>query len=97
MKFNDLSGHDTIKQSLKQIIAQDRIGNAYVFEGISGVGKSLCAKIFAQALVCCGNDAPCGECEVCRQAEAGVLPDIIFLKKVMNDKFLYFIIFEMSL
>ncbi len=85
MKFNELSGHDTIKRSLLHAIAQDRIGNAYIFEGAPGVGKSLCAKIFAQSLVCEGNDVPCGECISCRQAEAGVLPDIIFLKKAKNE------------
>ena len=85
MRFSDLSGHDTIKKSLIHAIAQDRIGNAYIFEGASGVGKSLCAKIFAQGLVCQGSDVPCGECDTCRQAETGVLPDIIYLKKAKNE------------
>lgn len=85
MKFSDLSGHETIKKSLIQAISQDRIGNAYIFEGASGVGKSLCAKIFAQSLVCQGTDVPCGECDACRQAESGILPDIIYLKKAKNE------------
>lgn len=85
MKFSDLSGHDTIKKSLLQAIAQNRIGNAYIFEGVSGVGKSLCAKIFAQSLVCQAGDVPCGECDACRQAESGILPDIIYLKKAKNE------------
>lgn len=85
MKFSDLSGHETIKRSLMSAVAQDRIGNAYIFEGIPGVGKSLCAKIFAQSLVCTEQSAPCGECDACRQAESGVLPDIIYLKKAKNE------------
>ena len=85
MRFQELSGHDTIKRSLLQAISQDRIGNAYIFEGASGVGKSLCAKIFAQSLVCQGTDVPCGECDACRQAESGILPDIIYLKKAKNE------------
>lgn len=85
MRFDDLSGHETIKYRLMSAVSQDRIGNAYIFEGASGVGKSLCAKIFAQALVCENTDAPCGMCDACRQAETGVLPDIIYLKKAKNE------------
>ena len=81
MSFSGFFGHETIKKSLGLAIAQDRISNAYVFEGIEGVGKKLCAKIFSQALVCEGEDAPCGNCPMCVQAQAKTLPDIIYLTK----------------
>ena len=81
MSFSGLFGHETIKKSLGLAITQDRISNAYVFEGIEGVGKKLCAKIFSQALVCEGEDRPCEKCPMCIQAQAKTLPDIIYLTK----------------
>ena len=81
MNFFKIYGHETVKQSLGLAIAQDRISNAYVFEGIKGVGKKLCAHYFAKALVCVSDDVPCGICSMCIQAEAKTLPDIITLIK----------------
>lgn len=82
MGFSQLYGHETVKKSLESAIAHDRISNAYVFEGIQGVGKKLCAKIFSQALVCSEKEnAPCGECPFCVQAKALTMPDIIYVKK----------------
>lgn len=81
MNFLELYGHETVKQSLALAIEQERISNAYVFEGIKGVGKKTCAKIFAKALVCTGTDVPCGVCSMCVQANAKTLPDIITLVK----------------
>jgi len=81
MSFSNLYGHETVKKSLQTAIVNDRISNAYVFEGIEGVGKKLCAKIFAQALVCESENAPCGKCPSCIQAVAGTAPDIITLTK----------------
>ena len=80
MIFKNLSGHESVKESLGRAIAQDRISNAYVFEGIEGVGKKLCAKLFSQALVCESNTA-CGECHSCTLARFSTHPDIITLKK----------------
>lgn len=82
MSFSQLYGHETVKRSLELSISQDRISNAYVFEGIEGVGKKLCAKIFSQALVCeSADNVPCGTCSLCIQAQAMTLPDIIYLQK----------------
>ncbi|MBO5733771.1 MAG: hypothetical protein J6R66_02630 [Clostridia bacterium] len=86
MRFPQLYGHETVKQSLSLAIANDRISNAYVFEGIEGVGKKLCAKIFSQALVCQSDNAPCGVCPACIQARANTLPDIIVPKKDKDSK-----------
>lgn len=80
MIFENLYGHETVKESLGRSLACDRISNAYVFEGIEGVGKKLCAKLFSQALVCETHTA-CGVCPMCVQARASTHPDIITLKK----------------
>lgn len=81
MSFSTLYGHETVKKRLGLAITQDKISNAYVFEGITGVGKKLCAHIFAKALVCDSTNPPCGTCSMCIQAKAKTLPDIITVKK----------------
>ncbi len=81
MSFSKLYGHETIKNSLANQIERKRISNAYIFEGIEGVGKKLCAQIFAKALVCNGDEVPCNRCSVCYQADAHTLPDIVTLIK----------------
>ncbi len=80
MIFESLIGHETVKECLGRSLACDRISNAYVFEGLEGVGKKLCAKLFSQALVCEAHTA-CGVCLMCIQARANTHPDIITLKK----------------
>ena len=81
MNFSRIYGHEAIKKRLGLAITQDKISNAYVFEGASGVGKKLCAHIFAVALVCESDNPPCGKCPYCVQANAKTLPDIILVEK----------------
>jgi len=81
MNFSCLYGHEAVKKRLGLAITQDKISNAYVFEGIFGVGKKLCADIFAQSLVCESETPPCGKCDKCIQAQAKTLPDIITVEK----------------
>ncbi len=81
MNFSCLYGHETIKKRLGLAITQDKISNAYVFEGNPGVGKKLCAHIFATALMCESDNPPCGVCAFCIQAKAKTLPDIITVEK----------------
>ncbi|MBQ3181787.1 MAG: DNA polymerase III subunit, partial [Clostridia bacterium] len=81
MNFSSLYGHESVKSRLGLAITQDKISNAYVFEGSDGVGKKLCARIFAQSLVCESKEPPCGVCKACIQAKAKTLPDIITVEK----------------
>lgn len=81
MNFNNILGHEVVKQSLTNDIIKQRISNAYIFEGIEGVGKRLCARIFSCALVCKEVDSPCGKCPICIQAKSGTLPDIVYVTK----------------
>ena len=81
MNFDGLYGHEAVKKRLGLAITQDKISNAYIFEGIDGVGKKLCAHIFANAMVCSSENPPCGVCSFCIQAKAKTLPDIITVEK----------------
>ena len=87
MGFDEIVGNEPAKTILKRAIENDRVSNAYVFEGIAGVGKKLAADIFARGLVCEQRaQAPCGTCPACRKALAKGHPDIIYLEKEKDKK-----------
>ena len=48
--FGEVIGQEPIAQTLKNAIAQARVGHAYLFTGTRGVGKTSMARIFAAAL-----------------------------------------------
>lgn len=50
--FEDVKGQDTIINTLKNIIANQKVSHAYLFCGPMGTGKTSVAKIFANALNC---------------------------------------------
>jgi len=59
-----------------------RLSHAYLFRGPDGVGKQLCAKLFAAHLNC-ENPAPeggCGACPSCRKYLSGNHPDITVVR-----------------
>lgn len=69
--------HEDIMKSLISAVREDRVRQAYIFEGEKGVGKLKAARLFAAALVCgAGKLAPCGECPACIGAGADTNPDI---------------------
>lgn len=61
---------------------RERIPHAYLFTGMSGVGKTSMAKAMTMALNCrepSGLDA-CGRCPPCRQMSGGNFPDFVCIK-----------------
>lgn len=76
MKFNDFIGNEKIIEQLGTLMESGRFPHALVFEGEQGIGKKTLARLFAQALVCRGNDKPCGECAQCNKAVQKIHPDI---------------------
>ena len=58
---------------------EKRIGQAYIFEGLKGVGKFTAARIFANAIHCSGEIKPCGECPDCKKHAAMTHSDLIII------------------
>jgi DNA polymerase III subunit gamma/tau len=55
---------------VKNIIEDPNAAQVYLFEGITGTGKTTCARIIARAAICeCEGDKPCLECSACRAME----------------------------
>lgn len=79
--FQDIRGHEDIKNYFKKAITVNKISHSYIFEGPKGVGKKMLAVALAKFLLCQGKDKPCGECKACTLVEAGTHPDIIKVEK----------------
>jgi DNA polymerase-3 subunit delta' len=54
MGFDSVLGQDRAKETLRRMLAQDRLGHASLFTGPDGVGKTLLAQETAKALLCRG-------------------------------------------
>lgn len=77
MRFDGFAGNDAVKRRLSGAFSAGRVGHGYLLCGPDGSGKHTLARILAAAMQCTGRDVPCGVCEGCRKAFAGVHPDII--------------------
>lgn len=55
-EFKDVIGQDEIVGPLKEQIASEKVGHAYLFAGSRGLGKTSIARIFARELGTVGSD-----------------------------------------
>jgi len=80
LKFNDILGHDQIKEHLQQAIQRNKVSHAYILVGEAGMGRKSLADAFALTLLCeRGMIEPCMECHSCRQVLSGNHPDLIYV------------------
>ena len=72
----------TTQKAFRSLLSSARnrkIGQAYIFEGVKGVGKFTAARIFANAIHCSGEVKPCGECPDCKKHRANTHSDLIII------------------
>ena len=77
-------GHEWAVELLDRSIRTDRVSHAYLFVGPSQIGKTTLAKVFARALLCQGQDVPCGACRACRLVQADRHPDVHLVAPVKD-------------
>lgn len=60
-------------------LSGNRLSHAYLIASGSAEKRNAVAERVAMAMVCEGDDKPCGVCRHCRKAHAGIHPDIFVI------------------
>lgn len=84
--LDEVIGQDNIKGQLKGVLASGNIPNAFLLTGPRGTGKTTIARIIARTLNCESENAPCGECQSCKDILSGTSMDVIEMDAASNNK-----------
>ncbi len=80
VKFDNIIGHERIKNYFSHLIERDNLSPSYLFYGPEGVGKSSFALEIAKAYNCEAKEIrPCGECPTCKKFSKLIHPDLLIL------------------
>ncbi len=92
-KFSEVVGQRFVVRALQNAVTLNRIGNAYIFAGARGTGKTSMARIFAKSVNCTNpvptSDTderldPCNECASCVSITDGSASDLFELDAASN-------------
>ncbi|NTW53005.1 MAG: DNA polymerase III subunit gamma/tau [Chlorobiaceae bacterium] len=94
-RFADITAQEHITGTIQNSLRMGRVGHGYIFSGLRGVGKTTAARVFAKAVNCQRMiddpvylrevTEPCGECESCRDFDAGASLNIAEFDAASNN------------
>ncbi|MBX3046942.1 MAG: DNA polymerase III subunit gamma/tau [Anaerolineales bacterium] len=83
----DVVGQAHVVSTLRNAVAADRVGHAYLFSGPRGTGKTSVARLLAKAITCTNEDLsqrPDCTCENCLAIQNGSFMDLIEIDAASN-------------
>ena len=91
----NIVGHEHTINTLRRMLAAQRVRHAYLFTGPEHIGKTLLAQRFAQTLLCTGGpdpniapQSPCNVCLSCRKVMHGNHPDVHYISRPPGRQFI---------
>src|SRR5512133_2588315 len=85
--WDEVVGQGHVVQTLRNAIAADRVGHAYLFAGPRGTGKTTLARLLAKAVNCQADETasrPCNQCEHCKAVNENRFMDLIEIDAASN-------------
>lgn len=93
-QFSELVGQSHVSTTLLNAFRLNKLGQAYLFTGTRGVGKTSAARIFAKALRCEAPDSKaggknagiaCDQCVSCQEINNGSSMDVLEIDGASNN------------